>query len=77
MTVLAPVARLLDSHVYALWPSAMGCHPCNNNNNESFACPPRYSKQKFYYPYKKQARLPISANAFPEAKEQQEALHPS
>ncbi len=25
--------RLLDSHVYALWPQAMGCHPSNNNNS--------------------------------------------
>ena len=31
VTVLAPVVRLLDSHVYALWPEAMGCHPCDNS----------------------------------------------
>ena len=24
------VVRLQDSHVYALWPYAMGYHPCNN-----------------------------------------------
>ena len=36
VVVPAPVVRLPDSYVYALWPKAMGCHPCNNNNMEGF-----------------------------------------
>ena len=29
--VVAPVVRLPDPHVYALWPQATGCQPCNSN----------------------------------------------
>ena len=27
VVVLAPMVRLLEFHVYARWPSAIGCHP--------------------------------------------------
>jgi hypothetical protein len=33
VVVPAPVVRLPDSHVYALWPWATGCHPCNIFNH--------------------------------------------
>ena len=33
--VPAPVVRLPDSHVYAPWPLATGCHPCNNSNDNN------------------------------------------
>ena len=32
VAVPAPVVRLPDSHVYALWPLGYGLPPCNNNN---------------------------------------------
>ena len=32
VTVVAPVVRLPDSHVYALWPKATGCLPCNSRD---------------------------------------------